>query len=386
MENPNNFIGPRPREYFTFRTLIGQIIGSGSTPHYLLIKRFAWALVALVVLPPLIHDAVDFCRPLTPDQQKSVDREQRRLLYKLRQSIGGWQICEPPADAGSGADATRAFLQAFRVDFGAHWSGNGRSRRRKTGLDERRVTSKHIEQSLRDVLEFDPRSDDAVAGALILADALQDELVRITAATIEQRDITYADGHELHDRLGRAAYCVHILRGFAGRSIRRPCSRLKGSQRRTTAVLGIRMLQQRCREAAHVRRKLAREDRRKVFQLLMLGKRHFPFIVMHIFFNIISGSIQTMFRWQNAEVINFFTWKSEAGVLGGGAVSMDGFTDLLQGVLLTRLLGIALTKTSNHLDKHGQLKMSVALKKAIYSKMMSQDSACSPQPLASFFR
>ena len=76
-----------------------------------------------------------------------------------------------------------------------------------------------------------------------------------------------------------------------------------------------------------------------------------------------SGSIQTMFRWQNAEVINFFTDRSEAGVLGGGTVSMDGFSGLLQGVLLTRLLGISLTKMSNHLDKHGPLKMSVALKK-----------------------
>ena len=111
-----------------------------------------------------------------------------------------------------------------------------------------------------------------------------------------------------------------------------------------------------------------------MFQLLALGKRHFPFIIMHIFFNIVSGTVQTMFRWQNAEVINFFTKRSELGVLGGGAVSMDGFTDILYGVLLTRLLGICLTKTSNHLDKHGQLKMSVALKKAIYAKMMAQDS------------
>jgi hypothetical protein len=374
MENPNNFIGPRPRGYFSFKTLLGQIIGSGSTPHYLLIKRFAWLLIAMVVLPPLLHDAVDLCTPLTPEQQKSVDRERRRILYKLRHAIGGWRIRDAPVGDDPGAKATRAFVDAFRADFAAHWSGEGRSRSRKTGVDERRVTSKHIEQSLREVLDFDARSDDAVAGAFILADALQDELVSITAATVEQRDITYADGHELHESLRRAAYCIQILRGYAGCSIRRPFSRLKSSERRATASLAIAMLQQRCREAASVRRLIAREDRRKMLALLMLGKRHFPFIIMHIFFNIASGSIQTMFRWQNAEVINFFTQRSELGVLGGGTVSMAGFGDLLQGVLLTRLLGISLTKTSNHLDKHGQLKMSVALKTAIYSKMMSQDS------------
>lgn len=374
MENPNRFIGPRPRGYFSFKTLVGQLVGSGSTPHYLLIKRYAWILIALVVLPPLIHDAVDFFTPLTPEQQANVDRDRRRLLYKLRHAIGGWRIRDGPPGDDPGASSTRAFVDAFRADFAVHWSGEGRTRMRKTGVDERRVTSKHIEQSLREVLDFDPRSDDAVAGALMLADALQDELVSVTVATVEQRDITYADGHELHDRLRRAAYCISILRGFAGRSVRRPFSRLKSSGRRATASSAIVMLQQRCSEASNVRRQISLEDRRKMFQLLALGKRHFPFIIMHIFFNIVSGTVQTMFRWQNAEVINFFTKRSELGVLGGGAVSMDGFTDILYGVLLTRLLGICLTKTSNHLDKHGQLKMSVALKKAIYAKMMAQDS------------
>ena len=40
---------------------------------------------------------------------------------------------------------------------------------------------------------------------------------------------------------------------------------------------------------------------------------------------------------------------------------------------MTRLLGISLTMTSNHLYKHGTLKMGVALRKAIYAKMMQQD-------------
>ena len=39
-------------------------------------------------------------------------------------------------------------------------------------MKEQRVKSKHLEECLRDVLAFDKRSDDAVAGALVLADAL----------------------------------------------------------------------------------------------------------------------------------------------------------------------------------------------------------------------
>ena len=283
MENPNNFIGPRPRGYFSFNTLVGQIVGSGSTPHYLLIRKYAWTLIALVVLPPLIHDAVDFCTPLTPAEQADIDRERRRLLYKLRHAIGGWLIRDAPTgDDAPGAAATRAFVDAFRADFATHWVGDGRARRRKTGVAERRVTSKHVEESLREVLAFDPRSEDAVAGALILADALQAELVDVTAATIEQRDITYSDGHELQQRLARANFCIQILRGFAGRSGRRPFSRLKSAQRRATASLAIAMLQRRHGEASEVRRKIAHEDRRKMVQLLLLGKRHFPFIIAQV--------------------------------------------------------------------------------------------------------
>ena len=42
---------------------------------------------------------------------------------------------------------------------------------------------------------------------------------------------------------------------------------------------------------------------------------------------------------------------------------------------MTRLVGVSLTMTSNHLYKHGTLKMGVALRKAIYAKMMQQDMA-----------
>ena len=46
------------------------------------------------------------------------------------------------------------------------------------------------------------------------------------------------------------------------------------------------------------------------------------------------------------------------------------------GIIMTRMLGIAITKTSNHLEKHGLLKMSVAVKRAVYGKMMEQDMTC----------
>ena len=42
------------------------------------------------------------------------------------------------------------------------------------------------------------------------------------------------------------------------------------------------MLQRRHGEASEVRRKIAREDRRKMVQLLLLGKRHFPFIIAQV--------------------------------------------------------------------------------------------------------
>lgn len=47
--------------------------------------------------------------------------------------------------------------------------------------------------------------------------------------------------------------------------------------------------------------------------------------------------------------------------------------DFLYRVLMTRLVGVSLTMTSNHLYKHGTLKMGIALRKAIYAKMMQQD-------------
>ena len=83
----------------------------------------------------------------------------------------------------------------------------------------------------------------------------------------------------------------------------------------------------RYREASQARRKIARDDRWKIVQLLLLGKTHFPFIIMQMLFNVVSGSIQTMHRWQSAEVINFFTDRQA----GAGAVSLDGFGNLLQG-------------------------------------------------------
>jgi hypothetical protein len=42
-------------------------------------------------------------------------------------------------------------------------------------------------------------------------------------------------------------------------------------------------------------------------------------------------------------------------------------------VMLTRLLGVSLSMTSNHLYKHGSRKMGIALRKAIYAKMLEQD-------------
>ena len=42
-------------------------------------------------------------------------------------------------------------------------------------------------------------------------------------------------------------------------------------------------------------------------------------------------------------------------------------------VLMTRLIGIALSKMSNHLDKHGTLRMRVTMYRTMYAKMMAQD-------------
>ena len=51
------------------------------------------------------------------------------------------------------------------------------------------------------------------------------------------------------------------------------------------------------------------------------------------------------------------------GWIGLAPLLLFAPVNIYTGVLLTRLLGISLTKMSNHLDKHGPLKMSVALKK-----------------------
>ena len=367
---PNSFIGPRPQGYFTFRTLLGQIVTSGTTPHLYLIKKYAWILICMVVLPPVLHDIYDYLTPLTPAQQLDLDRSQRRLLYKLRHAIGGWKIHTiDPSETGRSAGAIRKFLEAFREDFAANWEGDGRVRIEKSGLQTKRVKSKHIEESLKEVLGFDRRSDDVVAGALVLADALQEEARVVYEKTVEQRDMKYADGQQLHETLARCEWCISILAGFRG-SYSRPRSRIH-RDRRATMGLAIAAVRARYNEASQVRRKMAAEDRWKMFKLIMLGKRHMPFIIAQVFFNIASGSIQTMFRWQNAEVINFFTDRQ-----ADGTVNLDGFGNILYGIIMTRMLGIAITKTSNHLEKHGLLKMSVALKRAVYGKMMEQDMTC----------
>ena len=243
------------------------------------------------------------------------------------------------------------------------------------------------------MLGFDRRSDDVVAGALVLADALQEEARVVYEKTVEQRDMKYADGQQLHETLARCKWCISILAGFRG-SYSRPRSRIR-RDRRATMGLAIAAVRARYNEASQVRRKMAAEDRWKMFKLIMLGKRHMPFIIAQVFFNIASGSIQTMYRWQNAEVINFFTDRQ-----ADGTVNLDGFGNILcepctsllcpcpyesvidvsglrtDGIIMTRMLGIAITKTSNHLEKHGLLKMSVAVKRAVYGKMMEQDMTC----------
>ena len=278
---PNSFIGPRPQGYFTFRTLLGQIVTSGTTPHLYLIKKYAWILICMVVLPPVLHDIYDYLTPLTPAQQLDLDRSQRRLLYKLRHAIGGWKIHTiDPSETGRSADAIRKFLEAFREDFAANWEGDGRVRIEKSGLQNKRVKSKHIEESLKEVLGFDRRSDDVVAGALVLADALQEEARVVYEKTVEQRDMKYADGQQLHETLARCKWCISILAGFRG-SYSRPRSRIR-RDRRATMGLAIAAVRARYNEASQVRRKMAAEDRWKMFKLIMLGKRHMPFIIAQV--------------------------------------------------------------------------------------------------------
>jgi len=91
-------------------------------------------------------------------------------VFKLRHAIGGWVINrEPPvgtAEERSSAVAVRAFLQAFETDRARHWIGDGRERSRKPGGQAMRSKARHIEEVLDEVLKFDKRSDDAVAGVL----------------------------------------------------------------------------------------------------------------------------------------------------------------------------------------------------------------------------
>lgn len=133
--------------------------GSGSTPELRLIKNFAWYLMAMIVLPPLLHDLADQFQRLSPEQKKDVDRERSRLLFKLRHVIGGWVINREPADEGSSGTGVRAFLQAFETDLGEHWIGEGRERRRKSGDQGKRSKARHIEEVLDEVLKFDKKSD-----------------------------------------------------------------------------------------------------------------------------------------------------------------------------------------------------------------------------------
>lgn len=141
---------------------------------------------------------MDYFTPRTAAEKLDLEREQRRLLFKLRHAIGGWEIRGlPKTDTSASAGVVRQFCDAFRVDFAAHWQGAGRGRRVKTGMKERRVMSKHLEECLREVLGFDKKSDDVVAGALVLADALQVS--------------TRAPGHFLNSFFfpgGAAFYCV----------------------------------------------------------------------------------------------------------------------------------------------------------------------------------
>lgn len=156
----------------------------------------------------------------------------------------------------------------------------------------------------------------------------QDEVAVACKATVEQVDPKYADGGELGQVLQRCRYCQEILAGYRG-SVWRPLSRLHSSERRQTVSLAMAAVRARYHEAAKARRKIARDDRWHIVQLLLLGKAHFPFILTQMFFNIVSGSIQTMHRWQSAEVINFFTERQ-----AGGTVNLDGFGNLLQGYVV----------------------------------------------------
>ena len=146
---------------------------------------------------------------------------------------------------------------------------------------------------------------------------------------MKQIDPKYSDGGELGQALQRCRFCEEILAGYRG-SLWRPLSRLPSSERRRTVSLAMKAVRARYREASKARRKIARDDRWKIVQLLLLGKAHFPFIIAQMFFNIVSGSIQTMHRWQSAEVINFFTERQ----VGSASINLDGFGNLLQGCAL----------------------------------------------------
>jgi hypothetical protein len=62
------------------------------------------------------------------------------------------------------------------------------------------------------------------------------------------------------------------------------------------------------------------------------------------------------------QVTNFFTdYSRGTGRVAKTHIDMTGFTDLLQGILLTRLLGISLSVMQNHLYKHGSIRFKVTL-------------------------
>eukprot|EP01052_Picozoa_sp_SAG31_P023203 SAG31_NODE_1897_length_6964_cov_2.677349_4_plen_815_part_00 len=202
-----------------------------------------------------------------------------------------------------------------------------------------------------------------VAGALVLADALQAEIAIAVQETLAQRDARYSDGQELEKLMAQSRFCHEVLLGFCG-SIWRPLSRLASAEQRALVRTAAVAVRSRYRAGKIGMRLVHRADRRKLLQLVLLGRRHFHFLVLMMGFSVLSGSIQTMYRWQNAEVMNFFTER-------GG--NMQGFKELLTGVLMTRLIGIALSKMSNHLEKHGTLRMRVTMYRTIYAKMMAQD-------------
>ena len=330
----------------------------------------------------MLHDLYDHLLPRTPEEQRDLESERARLTYKLRHVIRGWRIRDvPAAEEGSSADAVRAFVGAFRAEIDSHWrttdTANLEADREQQAEEEdeeeeimagsvpTRTKAKHIEETLRAVLRYDKTSDDSITGTLALADALQDEIVVAMRATLEQQDARFSCGHELEMLMAQCKLCIGVLDGFTG-SVWRPLSRLRSRSQRAVAGMAAEAVRARHTDGKVVMQVVHKEDRRKLLDLVLLGRRHFPFLLLTMFFSVLSGSIRTMHRWQNAEVMNFF-------IEGGGAANMAGFRELLTGVLMTRLIDIALSRMSKHLDKHGTLRMRVTMYRNIYAKMMAQD-------------